>query len=88
MGGIIWVIIVGFIAGVIAKLISPGPNNPAGFVMTSLLGIAGAFLATFIGQSIGHYAPDQGAGFITSTIGALIVLFIWNRLVASGVIKG
>lgn len=88
MGGIIWVIIVGFIAGVIAKLISPGPNNPSGFVMTSLLGIAGAFLATFIGQQIGHYAPDQGAGFITSTIGALIVLFIWNRLVASGVIKG
>lgn len=88
MGGIIWVIIVGFIAGVIAKLISPGPNNPSGFVMTALLGIAGAFLATFIGQSIGHYAPDQGAGFITSTIGALIVLFIWNRLVASGVIKG
>ncbi|HEY0233934.1 MAG TPA: GlsB/YeaQ/YmgE family stress response membrane protein [Afipia sp.] len=88
MGGIIWVIIVGFVAGVIAKLISPGPNNPSGFVLTALLGIAGAFLATFIGQSIGHYAPDQGAGFITSTIGALIVLFIWNRLVASGVIKG
>ena len=88
MGGIIWVIIVGFIAGIIAKLISPGPNNPSGFVLTSLLGIAGAFLATFIGQAIGHYAPDQGAGFITSTIGALIVLFIWNRLVASGVIKG
>lgn len=88
MGGIIWVIIVGFVAGVIAKLISPGPNNPSGFVLTALLGIAGAFLATFIGQSIGHYAPDQGAGFITSTIGALIVLFIWNRLVASGIIKG
>ena len=88
MGGIIWVIIVGFIAGIIAKLISPGPYNPSGFVLTSLLGIAGAFLATFIGQAIGHYAPEQGAGFITSTIGALIVLFIWNRLVASGVIKG
>lgn len=87
MGGIIWVIIVGFIAGVIAKFISRGPNNPSGFVLTTLLGIAGAFLATFIGQSIGHYAPDQGAGFITSTIGAVVVLFIWNRLVASGVIK-
>ncbi|HEY0220453.1 MAG TPA: GlsB/YeaQ/YmgE family stress response membrane protein [Afipia sp.] len=88
MGGIIWIIIVGFIAGVIAKLISRGPNNPSGFILTTLLGIAGAFLATFIGQSIGHYAPDQGAGFITSTIGAVIVLFIWNRLVASGVVKG
>jgi len=47
---------------------------------------AGAFLATFIGQAIGHYGPDQGAGFITATIGALVVLFIWNRLVASGTI--
>ena len=87
MGGIIWVIIVGFIAGVLAKLLSPGPNNPSGFILTTVLGIVGAFLATFIGQAIGHYAPDQGAGFITSTIGAIIVLFIWHRLVASGVIK-
>ena len=47
-----------------------------------MLGIVGAFLATFIGQAIGHYGPDQGAGFITATIGALVVLFIWNRLVA------
>ena len=52
-----------------------------------MLGIAGAFLATFIGQAIGHYGPDQGAGFITATIGALVVLFIWNRLVASRVIS-
>ena len=86
MGGIIWVIIVGFVAGIIARLLSPGPNNPGGFILTTILGIAGAFLATFIGQAIGHYGPDQGAGFITATIGALIVLFIWNRLVAAGVI--
>ena len=52
-----------------------------------MLGIVGAFLATFVGQAIGHYGPDQGAGFITATIGALVVLFIWNRLVASGVIS-
>ena len=87
MGGIIWVIIVGFIAGIIARLLSPGPNNPSGFILTTVLGIAGAFLATFIGQAIGHYGPDQGAGFITATIGALMVLFIWNRLVASRVIS-
>jgi len=87
MGGIIWVIIVGFVAGIIARLLSPGPNNPTGFILTTVLGIAGAFLATFIGQAIGHYRPDQGAGFITATIGALIVLFIWNRLVASRVIS-
>jgi uncharacterized membrane protein YeaQ/YmgE (transglycosylase-associated protein family) len=82
----IHIIIVGFIAGILARLLSPGPNNPSGFILTTVLGIAGAFLATFIGQSIGHYAPDQGAGYITSTIGALVVLFIWNRLVARGVV--
>ncbi len=87
ISGLIWVIIVGFVAGIIARLLSPGPNNPSGFILTTLLGIAGAFLATWIGQAIGHYSVDQGAGFITATIGALIVLFIWNRLVASGVLK-
>src|SRR5271154_6737723 len=86
MSGILWIIIVGFIAGILARLLSPGPNNPGGFILTTILGIAGAFLATFIGQAIGHYGPDQGAGFITATIGALVVLFIWNRLVASGTI--
>ena len=87
MGGIIWIIVVGFVAGIIARILSPGQNNPTGFILTTVLGIAGAFLATFIGQAIGHYGPDQGAGFITATIGALVVLFIWNRLVASGTIK-
>src|ERR1044071_4655065 len=87
MSGIIWIIVVGFIAGIIARMLSPGPNNPAGFILTTVLGIAGAFLATWIGQAIGHYGPDQGAGFITATIGALVVLFIWNRLVASRVIS-
>jgi uncharacterized membrane protein YeaQ/YmgE (transglycosylase-associated protein family) len=80
MSGILWIIVVGFVAGIIARLLSPGPNNPSGFILTTVLGIAGAFLATFIGQAIGHYSPEQGAGFITATIGALIVLFIWNRL--------
>jgi len=87
MGGLIYVIIVGFVAGIIARFLSPGPNNPSGFILTTLLGIAGAFLATFIGQAIGHYGADQGAGFIMATIGALVVLFIWNRLVAAGVMK-
>jgi uncharacterized membrane protein YeaQ/YmgE (transglycosylase-associated protein family) len=86
MSGIIWIIVVGFIAGIIARMLSPGPNNPSGFILTTLLGIAGAFLATWIGQAIGHYSLDQGAGFITATIGALVVLFIWNRLVARGAI--
>jgi uncharacterized membrane protein YeaQ/YmgE (transglycosylase-associated protein family) len=86
MSGIIWIIVVGFVAGIIARMLSPGPNSPSGFILTTILGIAGAFLATWIGQAIGHYSVDQGAGFITATIGALIVLFIWNRLVARGTI--
>jgi uncharacterized membrane protein YeaQ/YmgE (transglycosylase-associated protein family) len=85
--GIIWIIIIGLVAGVIARLLSPGPNNPSGFILTALLGIAGAFLATFIGQTVGWYRPDQGAGFIGATVGAVIVLFIWNRLVAARVIS-
>jgi uncharacterized membrane protein YeaQ/YmgE (transglycosylase-associated protein family) len=83
----LYILIVGLVAGILARLISPGPNNPSGFILTAVLGIAGAFLATFIGQAIGHYGPNQGAGFITATIGALVVLFIWNRLVASRVIS-
>ena len=82
----LWIIIVGFIAGIVARLLSPGPNNPTGFILTTVLGIAGAFLATFVGQTLGWYRPDQGAGFITATIGALVVLFIWNRLVVRGTI--
>jgi uncharacterized membrane protein YeaQ/YmgE (transglycosylase-associated protein family) len=81
------ILIVGLVAGILARLISPGPNNPSGFIFTTVLGIVGAFLATFVGQAIGHYGPEQGAGFITATIGAVVVLFIWNRLVARGMIR-
>ena len=83
----LYILIVGLVAGFLARLLSPGPNNPTGFILNIVLGIAGAFLATFIGQAIGHYGPNQGAGFITATIGALVVLFIWNRLVARGVVS-
>jgi len=86
LGGLIYIIIVGFVAGIIARLLSPGPNNPSGFILTTILGIIGAFLATFIGQAIGWYRPDQGAGFITAIIGAIVVPFIWHRLVAAHVI--
>jgi len=87
MSNIIWIAVVGFVAGIIARMLSPGPNNPGGFILTTVLGIAGAFLATFIGQQIGWYRLDQGAGFIGATVGALIVLFIWNRLVVHNVIS-
>jgi uncharacterized membrane protein YeaQ/YmgE (transglycosylase-associated protein family) len=83
---ILWIVLIGFIAGIIARVVSPGPNNPGGFVLTVVLGIVGSFLATFIGQMVGWYRPDQGAGFIAATLGAIIVLFIWNRLVARRII--
>jgi uncharacterized membrane protein YeaQ/YmgE (transglycosylase-associated protein family) len=78
--GIIWTIIIGFIAGIIAKFISPGPNNPSGFILTAILGIVGAFVATWLGQMLGWYRPDQGAGLIGAVIGAVIVLFIWHMV--------
>ena len=72
------ILLVGLVAGFLAKLIMPGPNNPAGFLLTCALGIVGAFVATFIGQQIGHYSPDQGAGYIAATLGAVLVLFVCN----------
>ena len=87
MSSFIWIVIIGFIAGLIARFLSPGPNNPSGFILTTVLGIVGAFLATWIGQAIGWYRADQGAGFIAATVGALVVLFIWNRLVVRGAIR-
>lgn len=83
----LWIVVVGFVAGIVARLLSPGPNNPSDFILTIILGVIGAFLATWIGQSIGWYRADQGAGFIGATVGALVVLFIWNRLVAAGAIR-
>ncbi|SHF16696.1 Uncharacterized membrane protein YeaQ/YmgE, transglycosylase-associated protein family [Kaistia soli DSM 19436] len=79
--GIIWTIIIGFIAGVIAKFIMPGDNEPRGFILTIILGIAGAFLATWLGQAIGWYGPNDQAGLIGAVVGALIVLFIWGAIV-------
>jgi uncharacterized membrane protein YeaQ/YmgE (transglycosylase-associated protein family) len=78
--GIIWTIIIGFVAGVIAKFIMPGSNEPAGFILTTILGIAGAFLATFLGQSLGFYQAGEGAGLIGAVVGAIIVLFIWGMV--------
>jgi uncharacterized membrane protein YeaQ/YmgE (transglycosylase-associated protein family) len=84
---ILWIIIIGFVAGIIARLLAPGPNNPAGFILTTLLGIAGAFIATWIGQAIGWYRLDQGAGLIGAVVGALVVLFVWHRLVTTRAIS-
>jgi uncharacterized membrane protein YeaQ/YmgE (transglycosylase-associated protein family) len=85
--GILWIVLVGLIAGLIARFLLPGPNNPHGFLLTAALGIAGAFAATWVGQSIGWYRHDQGAGFLAATVGALVVLFIWHRLVVQRVVN-
>ena len=77
---IIGTIIIGFLAGVVAKYLKPGSNDPSGFVLTAILGIVGAFVATWLGQAIGWYGPDQGAGFIGAIVGAVIVLAIWGAI--------
>jgi len=87
LSGFIWILLVGLVAGIIARFLLPGPNNPQGFVLTAVLGIAGAFVATWIGQGVGWYRPDQGAGFVGATIGALIVLVIWHRLAVQRVVN-
>jgi uncharacterized membrane protein YeaQ/YmgE (transglycosylase-associated protein family) len=76
---ILYIVLVGFVAGVIARLMSRGPNRPSGFLVTTALGIVGAFVATFVGQAVGWYRADQGAGFIAAAVGAIVVLFLWNR---------
>ncbi|MDH7794068.1 MULTISPECIES: GlsB/YeaQ/YmgE family stress response membrane protein [unclassified Beijerinckia] len=78
--GIIWTIIIGFVAGVIAKFIVPGPNDPQGFILTTILGIVGAFAATFLGQAMGFYQAGQGAGLIGAIVGAIIVLVLWGMV--------
>jgi len=76
--GILWTIIIGFIAGVIAKFIAPGDNEPSGFILTTILGIVGAFVATWLGQALGWYRAGEGAGLIGAVVGAVIVLVIWG----------
>src|SRR5258707_15786493 len=87
MSNIIWIVVIGFVAGLIARLLSAGENNPTGFILTTALGIAGAFIATFIGQTIGWYRLDQGAGFLRATLGAIIVVFLWNRLLVHRILR-
>ena len=79
--GIIWTIIIGFVAGIVAKFLHPGSSNePSGFILTAALGIVGAFVATYLGQAIGWYRAGEGAGFIGAVVGAIIVLAVWGFL--------
>lgn len=75
---IIWTIIIGFLAGVLAKFIMPGDNEPTGFVMTTILGIVGSILASYLGQALGWYKAGEGAGFIGAVMGAIILLVIYG----------
>ncbi len=75
---ILWTIIIGFIAGLIAKFVMPGDNEPSGFILTTVLGIIGAFVATWLGQMLGWYSAGEGAGLIGAIVGAVIVLFVWG----------
>lgn len=76
----IWTIIIGFVAGIVAKFLMPGKNEPSGFILTTILGIVGAFVATWLGQALGWYGPGEGAGFIGAVVGAVIVLAIWGMI--------
>ena len=78
---ILWTIIIGFIVGVIAKFIMPGDKTePQGFILTTILGIVGAFLATYLGQLVGWYNAGKSAGFIGAIVGAVILLFIYGLI--------
>jgi uncharacterized membrane protein YeaQ/YmgE (transglycosylase-associated protein family) len=78
--GIIWTIIIGFVAGLIAKWIMPGRNEPSGFILTTILGIIGAFVASYLGRALGWYEPGEGAGLIGAVVGAIIVLLIYGMI--------
>jgi uncharacterized membrane protein YeaQ/YmgE (transglycosylase-associated protein family) len=78
---LLWVILIGFIAGLIAKFIHPGPHNePSGFILTTVLGIVGAIVATYLGQAVGWYRADEGAGLIGAVVGAIVILAIWDLI--------
>jgi uncharacterized membrane protein YeaQ/YmgE (transglycosylase-associated protein family) len=78
--GIIWTIIIGFVAGIIAKFLMPGSNEPSGFILTTILGIVGAVVATCLGRAIGWSGENDGAGFIASVVGACVVLFVYGMI--------
>jgi uncharacterized membrane protein YeaQ/YmgE (transglycosylase-associated protein family) len=77
---ILLTIVIGFVAGIVAKFLMPGDNEPSGFVLTTILGIVGAVVATYLGQAIGWYRAGEGAGLIGAVFGALIVLFVWGMI--------
>ena len=76
---ILWTLLIGFVIGLVARFLKPGPQK-LGLILTTVLGIVGAFVGSFIGQTLGLYQPGQAAGFLMSVIGAIIVLVLWGAL--------
>jgi uncharacterized membrane protein YeaQ/YmgE (transglycosylase-associated protein family) len=76
---IVWTILIGFVAGLVARAIKPGDDS-AGFIVTTLIGVAGSLIATYLGQAMGWYTAGQGAGFIASVLGAIVLLFIYGMI--------
>jgi uncharacterized membrane protein YeaQ/YmgE (transglycosylase-associated protein family) len=74
---IIWTILIGFVAGLVAKMLTPG-KDPSGFFITAAIGIAGSLIATYVGQAIGWYQAGQSAGFIGAVVGAVVLLLIYH----------
>ena len=74
---ILWIILIGFVIGLLAKMLTPG-RDPSGFFITAVIGIAGSLLATFGGQALGLYAAGEPAGFIGSVVGAIVLLAIYH----------
>lgn len=77
--GLLWTLIIGLVAGALAKLLMPGTQG-GGIIVTMLLGVVGAFVATFLGQAIGWYGAGEGAGLIGAVVGAIIVLLVWGAI--------
>lgn len=76
---IVWTILIGFVAGLVARAIKPGDDS-AGFIVTTVIGVAGSLIATYLGQAMGWYTAGEGAGFIASVVGAIVLLFIYGMI--------
>ena len=76
---ILWMIVIGFVIGLVARFLMPG-RDPAGFIMTTLLGIGGSFLGGVLGRALGFYGTNEAAGFLISVIGAMLLLFVYHRV--------
>jgi uncharacterized membrane protein YeaQ/YmgE (transglycosylase-associated protein family) len=78
--GIVWTVLIGFVVGLVARAVLPG-KQAMGFILTTVLGIVGALVATYLGQAMGWYAAGAGAGFLASVVGAIVLLVIYGMVV-------